>query len=199
MNRRKNTESTQLFDGWQTVDGLCAVPGCLAPGVYPAPRSRQQLGDRLWFCLGHVREFNAAWDFYAGMNMAEIEAHLRADTTWRRPTWPFGTGARQRGGEPYLRDDFGVFDEPSAGAGGANGTTNGGKGNSTEEQRALAAMDLSPPVSADALRRRYKELVKRLHPDANGGDKQAEERLKSINQAYATLKNSEIVDRPSGQ
>jgi curved DNA-binding protein CbpA len=40
------------------------------------------------------------------------------------------------------------------------------------------------------LKARYKELVKRFHPDANGGDKAAEERLKLVNQAYATLKNS---------
>jgi len=29
--------------------------------------------------------------------------------------------------------------------------------------------------------------VKRFHPDANGGDKTAEERLKRINQAYTFL------------
>ncbi|MFO1060844.1 MAG: DnaJ domain-containing protein, partial [Dongiaceae bacterium] len=39
---------------------------------------------------------------------------------------------------------------------------------------------------------RYKSLVKRLHPDANGGDKAAEERLKHINLAYSTLKNSTL-------
>jgi curved DNA-binding protein CbpA len=38
------------------------------------------------------------------------------------------------------------------------------------------------------LKSRYKELVKRLHPDANGGDTVAEDKLKEINQAYATIK-----------
>jgi curved DNA-binding protein CbpA len=33
-------------------------------------------------------------------------------------------------------------------------------------------------------------LVKLHHPDAHGGDKVAEEKLKIINQAYATLKAS---------
>ena len=60
----------------------------------------------------------------------------------------------------------------------------------TVEEKALSAMDLSPPVTLERLKARYKELVKRLHPDANGGDQAAEERLKSVNQAYATLKNS---------
>jgi curved DNA-binding protein CbpA len=48
---------------------------------------------------------------------------------------------------------------------------------------------LEPPVTFERLRSRYLTLVKQHHPDANGGDKAAEERLKSINEAYATLKN----------
>jgi curved DNA-binding protein CbpA len=38
------------------------------------------------------------------------------------------------------------------------------------------------------LKSRYKEFVKKLHPDVNGGDPAAEDRLKEINQAYAALK-----------
>ena len=41
----------------------------------------------------------------------------------------------------------------------------------------------------DDVKARYIELVKRFHPDTNGGDKTAEERLKLINEAYTTLKN----------
>ena len=51
-------------------------------------------------------------------------------------------------------------------------------------------MELTQPVTPEAIKRRYKELVKKHHPDANGGDKQAEERFKAINQAYATLMES---------
>jgi curved DNA-binding protein CbpA len=49
-------------------------------------------------------------------------------------------------------------------------------------------LGLEPPLSLDRLKRRYKELVKKHHPDANGGDRGAEERLKSINEAYTTLR-----------
>jgi curved DNA-binding protein CbpA len=49
-------------------------------------------------------------------------------------------------------------------------------------------MALALPLTPARLKARYKELVKLHHPDANGGDKGAEERLKLINQAYATLK-----------
>jgi curved DNA-binding protein CbpA len=51
-------------------------------------------------------------------------------------------------------------------------------------------LDLTLPVSLAEVKKQYKQLVKRHHPDANGGDKDAEERLKSINEAYATLRSS---------
>lgn len=57
----------------------------------------------------------------------------------------------------------------------------------TVGRRALAALDLDPPAGPAAIRGRYRELVKKHHPDANGGDKRAEERLKSITAAYAHL------------
>ncbi len=54
---------------------------------------------------------------------------------------------------------------------------------------ALRVMGFDAPVNLTELKSRYKELVKKLHPDANGGDKAAEDKLKDINQAYATLKS----------
>ena len=57
---------------------------------YRAPCSRERLSDYIWLCLAHVRAYNKAWDYYAGMGEAEIEAHRRADIMWRRPSWPFG-------------------------------------------------------------------------------------------------------------
>lgn len=172
------------------VDGLCAAPGCSADAIHRAPVSRRNLKSFIWLCLGHVREYNAAWDYYAGLSEPEIEAHRRADTTWRRPSWPFGaSGAfRMNGEDPVIRDVFGIYENV--------GTASGAQGPKswepqTEEQKALATLGLAPSVTADQIKARYKELVKRLHPDANGGDKKAEERLKLINDAYSTLKRSE--------
>ncbi len=51
----------------------------------------------------------------------------------------------------------------------------------------MAILNLSPPVTRQTIKSRYKELVKRHHPDTNGGSKDAEERLKAINRAYETL------------
>ncbi len=57
-------------------------------------------------------------------------------------------------------------------------------------EQALAVFEIEPPFTLVRLKARYKVLVKLHHPDAHGGDKAAEEKLKIINQAYATLKAS---------
>jgi hypothetical protein len=115
---------------------------------------------------------------------------------------PKGSGTRGTSGarakaateDPFARahDPFGFFDEngPAAGVGGRKGRGKPGSGATPEQNKALRTMGLQWPLSQVDLKRRYKELAKRLHPDANGGDKAAEERLKLVNQAYATLKNS---------
>lgn len=161
---------------------FCAAEGCVEAGDYPAPRSRAALADRIWLCLEHVRAYNAAWDYYAGMSAAEIEAQLRADTTWRRPTWPMG--ARRGNVRVRVRDPLGILGEAGPPEGGGARPAF----RKPEERRALAALDLAPTVSARTVKARYKELVKTLHPDANGGDAGAEERLKLVNRAYDTLK-----------
>ena len=58
----------------------------------------------------------------------------------------------------------------------------------TPQEQALSIFNLVPPLTLVGLKARYKELVKLNHPDTHGGDKAAEEKLKIINQAYATLK-----------
>jgi len=169
---------------------LCDHPGCEAGGDFRAPRSRLELNCYYWFCLEHVRAYNLAWNYYAGMSDAEIEAEIRRDTVWHRPTWRLG---ERHGPGPQIRDHFGVYR--------SNGQAHGGerqsgqarqaaaRANSAREQ-ALAVFDLEPPLTPTHLKARYKVLVKLHHPDAHGGDKAAEEKLKIINQAYATLKAS---------
>ena len=164
--------------------GGCAAPGCRADATHRAPKSRDELNRYVWFCLEHIREYNAAWDYYAGMDETQIEAHRRQDVTWRRPTWPLGS--RQAGSQdPWdmpFDDPFEILGE-RAERRAAPATPR------TMTDEALDVLELSAPVTAEDVKTRYIELVKRFHPDANGGDKTAEERLKSVNEAYTTLKN----------
>ena len=173
---------------------LCDHPGCISGGDFRAPKSRLELHDYHWFCLDHVRAYNSAWNYYAGMSDAEIEAEIRHDTVWQRPSWRLG----DRHGPGYadrIRDPLGVF------SGGPEVTgerrqRNGEQGRDpvrralSAREQALAVFEIEPPFTLGGLKARYKTLVKLHHPDAHGGDKAAEEKLKIINQAYATLKAS---------
>src|ERR1044071_6752201 len=86
-------------DGAALDQRVCEAPGCRLAGDYRAPRARDRLNEYRWFCLEHVRDYNKKWDYFAGLGAEQIEAHIRADTTWRRPVWPLG--ARRNNG-PYV-------------------------------------------------------------------------------------------------
>ena len=174
---------------------LCDHPGCEAGGEFRAPRSRIELNHYYWFCLDHVRSYNAAWNYYAGMSETEIEAEIRRDTVWQRPTWKLG----MRHGPAYearMRDPFGFHSGKTESKRGSERrhphSDAEGRAASAREQ-ALAVFNLDPPFTQTNLKARYKVLVKLHHPDAHGGDKAAEEKLKIINQAYTTLKASYLA------
>ena len=160
----------------------CQRPGCDQEGQYPAPQSRERLDSRYWFCLEHVRAYNQAWDYFRGMSDVEIERQRREDTVWQRPSWPLGGTPGAGGRAAHIRDPFGFF---------SDGRDDGaGRRPAGEQEKALALLNLGPDTTFNEVKARYKELAKKLHPDANGGDPEAEERLKSVNQAYSLLKSS---------
>ncbi len=166
----------------------CDAPGCLAAGEFRAPKSRSRLDEYAWFCLPHVRGYNQAWDYYKGMGQTEIEAHLREDTAWQRPTWPLGRlgGARRHTAE-YLADPLGLLlDTPLHARRGAKREEPVGP--PPELRAALDVLGLEWPLDQPALKTRYKELAKRFHPDVNGGDRGSEDKLKDVNRAYSLLR-----------
>jgi len=161
---------------------------CSFVGEHRAPKARSRLSDYYWFCLDHVREYNKRWNYYEGASAEDLEQEIRRSATWDRPTWPLGTAAAYRkfvAGE--YRDPFGALngDEDMEAASGSGPKR---PGSETAEGKAFAIMGLAPPVTELELKTRYKQLVKKHHPDANGGDKEAEERLKINNDAYTTCK-----------
>ena len=52
-------------------------------------------------------------------------------------------------------------------------------------------LEVSKDASQDEIRRSYRRLARKFHPDANPGDKKAEERFKEIQHAYEILSNPE--------
>jgi hypothetical protein len=179
MRRGLNLEALQRpFRKSGPAPRCCMAEGCLAAGEYRAPKARDRLNEYYWFCLDHVRLYNATWDYCKGLDPNAIERELRMDATWRRPSWPLGLGMDIHdplgllGGEQQRRSQERRM--PSA----------------SPEARALAVLELPVGSSFEEVRRRYKTLAKQLHPDANGGDRAAEDRLKVVNQAYSTLKTA---------
>ncbi len=171
------------------IGRCCDVPSCPNEGGYRAPKSRDTLRDYFWFCLDHVRAYNASWDFYRGMTPSQIEAHMRDDTGWQRPTWPLG---RLGGGMPeedLVADRLDILGAAGMRQGRTNGQRQTGSGAPADLRAPLDTLGLAWPVSLDQVKSRYKELAKRNHPDANGGDRAAEERFKVINLAYVQVRS----------
>ncbi|MGE3624675.1 MAG: J domain-containing protein [Bdellovibrionales bacterium] len=158
----------------------CDCPGCSETGDYRAPKNRA-LTDYYFFCLSHVRAYNAAWDYFAGMNGAEIEAHIRNATVWERPTWPMGEWKirEQQLHDAVMREFFSdkANEAPAA------------PPMPQVERDALAVLDIAPPVTFAAIKTQYRALVKRYHPDLHGGSAEASEKFKGINQAFAILRD----------
>lgn len=163
----------------ETEERACEAAGCAEAGAFRAPKSRAELRDYRWFCLQHVRAYNAAWDYYKDMSADEIEANLRADSLWQRPTWPLGRLGQTARMEQVLEDElkftFGPKVRPAP------------PRLPPELSDALGVLGLAWPVSLPAVKAKYKKLAKRHHPDTNSGDKKSEEIFKSINLAYTTI------------
>jgi len=170
----------------------CDFPGCQESGEHRAPKDRS-LGSYYHFCLEHVRQYNKSWNYYAGMNADEIEAHLRTSTIWDRPTWRMGTSGHGAAHDPRrihpesLRDPLGIFAAAREAERRREQEAASPFSHDSRESRALRELDLTWPVTHEELRARYRVLVKRHHPDANNGAKEAEERFKQISEAYRTL------------
>ena len=119
------------------------------------------------------------------MSQDEIERYQRESVTWHRPTWRLGSAPQSGDLNAWVRDDLGLLSE--VGEQLFRAARQPPPTLDPEVREAYATLDLVYPASREQIKVRYKELAKRYHPDANGGDKTAEERLKQINQAYTRL------------
>ena len=61
------------------------------------------------------------------------------------------------------------------------------------ERKSLDALGLPESADRAQIKSRFKALVKLHHPDANGGDKRSENKLREIIQAYNYLKQAGLV------
>jgi hypothetical protein len=174
----------------------CEWAECRAAATARAPKSRERLNEHYWFCQAHAAEYNRSWNFFEGMNESQIAAAQAARATGDRPTWQFkasrfsreAASFAQRAGQGYA-DPFDLLGRRARAA----QAKEQGRRLGRLEQRALADLDLDEGADKTAIRTRYTELVKRCHPDANGGDRSAEQRLQRVLKAYKTLRQAGLV------
>ncbi len=172
----------------------CAHPGCAAPGVYRAPKGRDHEGEFYTFCMEHVREYNATYDYFKGMDDQSLEKYREAEITGHRPTWKMGARANTRQGSNV---DETVFAEARTlrkrGLHRTRGVQEQAPRYNALALKALLSLELDASATVTSIKARYKELVKRNHPDANGGDRSSEDKLREIIQAYNYLKSNKLV------
>lgn len=178
----------------------CQWKGCGSPGTHRAPRGRGQEGYYR-FCIDHVRQFNASYNYFDGMSNAEVEQFQKSSATGHRPTWRMGGSGAAAGrpapdpGRRYARfarlDSYHLFEESDATRTGEDPETR--RPLKALERRALDTLHLSETAGREEIKARFKELVKRHHPDANGGDRGSEDKLREIIQAYNYLKQAGLV------
>lgn len=175
----------------------CDWPGCAEAATHRAPKGRLRENEYWRFCLAHVREYNQSYNFFAGMSDDAVAQFQKDSLIGHRPTWKIGmtgAGKRKRGrvNEDFgaASDPFDMFDEV------------GGRGRPdfeprfpenrmlrNAERKALDTLGLERSATAQDIKMRFKTLVKRHHPDTNGGDRSSEDKLREIIQAYNYLKS----------
>jgi len=145
-----------------------------------------------------VREYNKSFNYFSGLGDGEIARLQKEALTGHRPTWTMGAQGGKRSSPDFaqsrsgragyynrMRDPFNLF---------------GGRANDFHparerrakplEAKALETLGLDAKATGSAIKARYKELVKRHHPDANGGDRGSEDRFRDVLHAYRVLKQA---------
>lgn len=195
-----NDETETDVNALKPGERACDHPGCGKAATARAPKARDMLNEHYWFCQPHAAEYNRNWNFFAGLPEAEIRRRTQEEQmTGGRPTWEMKAGrmsresaafaARFGTGQGY-RDPFNMF-------GGGGQTARKAEPESRKlgkiERNALADLDLDENADSAKIRARYTELVRRLHPDANNGDRSGENRLQRVIRSYQALRKSGMV------
>ena len=180
------------FHGRTQRDAPCEQPGCDAPGEFRAPLAAGGFdgpGAWRWLCLDHVREFNARYNYFAGMSSDEIVEAQRPFAGWERETRAFsGAGSTPRWSD--FRDPLDAIQARFAATRPKDRCD--GRAISGEDRRDFKTLGLDIDADRRALRLAYSDRVRRFHPDRNGGDRSHEAALRDTIAAYNRLKGSAV-------
>jgi hypothetical protein len=182
-------------------DHPCDWPECNGLGEFRAPKINtldqtknldEKDPDPFWFCLDHVRDYNASWDFFKNKTQDEIENWQSGNSTWHRPTWTFGNAGLDCGPNweaMEVNDTTGVMTEK----GNPSRSRLFDQGPLTrplraKDKKALKTLGMASTATAKQVKKAYKSLLKTLHPDIAGNDNKSANRLREVIEAYNHLK-----------
>jgi curved DNA-binding protein CbpA len=173
---------------------VCDWPGCEFEATHRAPKGRMREREYWRFCLEHVREYNHSYNYFAGMSDDAVARYQKDAVTGHRPTWKMGfNGSVQDAHARASHDPFDVLREfGHGGRARAEKPAQEARPVRNAERKAFDTLGLEIDAGAPEIKARFKELVKRHHPDANGGDRSSEDRLVEVIQAYNYLKSAKF-------
>lgn len=182
----------------------CEWKGCGRPAPHRAPKGRGRDGEYFAFCVDHVRTYNASYNYFDGMSDAEVTSFQRDAVTGHRPTWKVGANSWAHGTSDRMKgapsgvgggfrehDPHGLFAERARQA--RAEPVENRRQLKPLEKKALDTLHLPGTASKEEIKSRFKELVKRHHPDLHGGDARSADTLREIIQAYNYLKKAGLV------
>ncbi|WP_156851654.1 J domain-containing protein [Bartonella refiksaydamii] len=176
----------------------CQWEGCEKTGVHKAPAGRNHEGQYLYFCIDHVRAYNKNFNYFSGLSDKDIAKFQKDALTGHRPTWPtdFSNSTSKKTAANYaqirsgtaayqnrMRDPLTLFTE-------RHSTNSFSRKLKPLEAKAFDTLGLPANASAEDIKTKYKELVKKHHPDSNGGNRSSEERFRDVLHAYNLLKKA---------
>ena len=169
---------------------VCDHPGCGKPAGHKAPKGRMHEGEYFNLCLAHVQAYNKNFNYFSGMRDEAIHAYQKESLTGHRPTQPMNVNAKV---DAHVREGSNAAEileriRRARAKPAPKKRTIGNAG-----RKALDQLGLDETATAELIKQRFKELVKRLHPDANGGDRSMEDRMREVIEAYNYLKQAEFL------
>ncbi|MAJ22971.1 MAG: molecular chaperone DnaJ [Candidatus Pelagibacter sp. TMED64] len=166
------------------MENICDWKNCKNVAFYKAPIEKDNSKEYRLLCSMHIKEFNKSWDYFDGMSEHDIECFIKSDQTWHRSTQKFDSPDNFFNilWNNAINDNFNLFEN-------VNKNNQEIKKNlSIKDKDAFKAMDLKVDSGWTIIQKKFKTLVKMYHPDMNAGNKEFENKLKSITLAYSHLK-----------
>jgi len=183
-----------------SAEPRCDRRGCPSPGLHRAPKGRSREGEYWRFCLDHVRDYNKSYNYFDGMSDDAVAAFQKDAVIGHRPTWSMGVNTaavRTKKTEADAPPRDWAYDDPLGILRSSGFSTETRRAPEPKRprapgpiRRALDVLGLDETADGPAIKAQYKTLVKRFHPDAHGGDRSFEERLRDIIRAHDTLKSA---------